>query len=106
MKRKSWIICGLIAAWGLLAPAVLMAAERVNVNTATIEELQAVKGIGEATARRIVDYRQAHGDFKSLDELSQVKGIGEKKAEKLANQLSVGAAKGKLAEKERKKQQG
>lgn len=106
MKRKSWIICGLIAAWGLLAPVVLMAAEHVNVNTATIEELQTVKGIGEATARNIVEYRQAHGDFKSLDELSQVKGIGEKKAGKLARQLSVGSAKGKHAEKERKKQQG
>ena len=51
----------------------------VNINSATARELEALPGIGEVIAQRIIDYRNAHGPFRSVDELIHVKGIGEKK---------------------------
>ncbi len=66
------------------------AAGKLNVNTATVEQLQDVKGIGSKTAAAIVAYRKEHGAFGSLDELTGVKGIGEKRLEKLRGALTVG----------------
>ena len=51
----------------------------VNINSATTRELEALPGIGEVIAQRIVDYRNTHGSFRSVDDLINVKGIGEKK---------------------------
>ncbi len=64
----------------------------VDVNTADEKELDSVKGIGPAKAKAIVEYRKAHGPFKSLDELTQVKGIKDKTLAKVRDQLSVGAS--------------
>ncbi|NLC28265.1 MAG: ComEA family DNA-binding protein, partial [Campylobacteraceae bacterium] len=50
----------------------------VNINTANVEELATLKGIGEKKAQAIIEYREANGGFKTVDELSNVKGIGEK----------------------------
>lgn len=50
----------------------------ININTADQQLLTQIKGIGPATARKIIDYREKNGEFKSIDELLQVKGIGEK----------------------------
>ncbi len=49
----------------------------VPLNSATVEQLMTVPGIGEAFARRIVDYREAVGGFASLEQLMEVEGIGE-----------------------------
>lgn len=51
----------------------------INLNTASASELERLPGIGPVTARKIVEYRQAHGGFSSIDELMAVKGIGPKK---------------------------
>ena len=56
---------------------------RVNVNTASAKELEALPGVGEVIAQRIVDYRAANGPFASVDELVYVKGIGAATLEKL-----------------------
>lgn len=61
----------------------------VNINTASEHQLRRLNGIGEVTARAIVEYREAHGEFKSADELLNVKGIGEKTLEKFRNRIIV-----------------
>ena len=50
----------------------------INLNTATAEELQSIKGIGPVTAQRIIDHRTAIGGYTSVDQLLDVKGIGSK----------------------------
>lgn len=52
--------------------------EKVNINTATVEELTTIKGVGNTKAQSIIDYRTQHGAFKSVNDLANVKGIGEK----------------------------
>ncbi len=49
----------------------------LDLNTATLEQLDALPGIGPTTAQKILDYRQAHGSFHSVDELDAVPGIGQ-----------------------------
>ena len=52
---------------------------KININTATIEELDNLPGVGEATANKILNYREENGMFKSIEEIKNVNGIGEKK---------------------------
>jgi len=73
---------------GLLFSASVWAA--VDINTATQSELEAVKGIGPAKAKAIVEHRQKNGPFKSLEGLAEVKGFGKASVEKLKNELAVG----------------
>jgi competence protein ComEA len=64
----------------------------VNLNTASVTELQELPGIGAKVAARIVDYRTKKGPFKKIEELMNVQGIGEKSFLKLRAQLTVGPA--------------
>jgi competence protein ComEA len=61
----------------------------INLNTASKEELVALPGIGPAKAQAILDYRNSHGQFKSIEEVKDVKGIGAKRFEKLKGELTV-----------------
>ncbi len=61
----------------------------VNLNSATVEELDALDGIGPTTAQKIVDYREQHGGFGSVDELDQVDGIGPARLEALRDQVTA-----------------
>jgi competence protein ComEA len=61
----------------------------INLNTATVAELQTLPGIGAVLAQRIIDYRTKHGQFRSVDELRQVEGIGEAKFAQLKDRVTV-----------------
>lgn len=63
--------------------------EFLNINTASIEELQTLPHIGAQTAQKIIDYRTQHGKFASVDALQNVKGIGVKTLEKLRPLVDV-----------------
>ena len=63
--------------------------KKVSINSATIQELMTIKGIGEAKAKSIVEYRQNHGLFQSLEQLMNIPGIKEKTFEKLKEFLSL-----------------
>ena len=56
---------------------------KVSLATATIEQLDTLDGIGPTLAKRILEWRDAHGGFKSVDQLREVEGIGEKRFESL-----------------------
>lgn len=59
----------------------------VNINTATLEELQTIKGIGKKKAEAILQYRKEHGAFRTKEDLLQVKGIGKKALEAIESQV-------------------
>ena len=61
----------------------------LNINTASAEELESLSGIGPQMAKRIIQYREEHGNFISVDALMEVKGLGEKTLEKLKPFISV-----------------
>ena len=81
----------------LLAPAMLLAATPVNVNKANATDIaKSLDGIGQSRAQAIVDWRGAHGPFKTVDDLRHVKGIG--KATIARNRSAILLADGAAAE--------
>ncbi|MBE0617117.1 MAG: helix-hairpin-helix domain-containing protein [Proteobacteria bacterium] len=100
-KRVGVVVAILVGvALAGLAPVALGATEKapgatqataspVNLNTATVDQLGSLPGVGEVIAKAIVEFRQMNGPFKKLDDLLQVKGIGEKKLEAIRPLVSL-----------------
>ena len=63
--------------------------EKININLASVEELQALPGIGMVTAKRIVDYRKKNPPFRKVEELLIIRGISRKRLEQMRNRISV-----------------
>ncbi|MDT8273053.1 MAG: helix-hairpin-helix domain-containing protein [Desulfomonilia bacterium] len=74
------LVCGMVS---------YAAQGTINVNTATMEELQWLPGVGEKIAQNIVDFRQANGPFASLDDLLKIVGIGERRLAEIKPFLSL-----------------
>ena len=62
---------------------------KVNINTASKEELDTLPGIGESTANKIISYREEKGNFKSIEEIKEVSGIGDSKYEQIKNLIEI-----------------
>lgn len=77
------------AASDAVAAATGSAGSKINLNTASAEQLQQIDGIGPSLSQRIVDYRETHGRFKSVEELKEVSGIGDVRYETLKDAVCV-----------------
>lgn len=65
---------------------------KININTASVKELMMLPRIGEKTAKKIIDYRNAHGGFKSIGEITKVPRIGKGTFDGFKNRITVGSA--------------
>jgi competence protein ComEA len=74
---------------GITAPSGAAADGRVNLNTATADQLDTLPGVGPAMAQRIITYRTAHGGFHSIEELKQVSGIGDARYQDLKDLVTI-----------------
>ena len=79
---------GLVPAEGT-ANASLATEGKVNINTASVEELTSLKGLGQTRAESIVAYRQEHGAFAAVEDLKEVSGIGDATYQKIADAITV-----------------
>ena len=86
------LLAALVLTTGPAFAAATAPAGKVNLNTATVGQLEDLPGIGPALAARIVEHRQKNGAFKSVEDVMAVKGIGEKNFSKIQGFLSVGAS--------------
>jgi len=89
MKLRSIVVSFFLAIMMMTMP-VVAGEHMVDINSATVVQLQEVKGIGEKTAMAIVAYRDEHGAYKDVDALLHVKGIGEKKLGTIKPYLKAG----------------
>lgn len=70
------VTVALMMSW--VVPALAEDLQKVNLNTATLEELMTLDGIGQKVAERILDFREKNGPFQKPEDLMMVKGVGEK----------------------------
>ena len=88
--KKLLVVMALVGlVMGMHTPLWAEDGSRININTASVEELAELQNVGVKTAERIVAYRQAHGPFKSPQELVNVKGVGEKTVARNQDRITV-----------------
>ena len=94
MKLRALILMTALSV-GMIMPGLALAApnaaqaQMVNINRASSEELQTLRGVGPALAARIVNYREENGTFETLEDLQGVKGIGTAKFNKIKDSIKL-----------------
>jgi competence protein ComEA len=88
-RALAWLIALAIGASALSAFAESRISGVVNLNTATLEELQLLPGIGEARAKAVIEARKRRGGFQKVEDLLEVKGIGEAGLERLRPHVTL-----------------
>ena len=83
----SFILLSLICFFGELSTA--NENQKMDINTASLEELSSLKGIGEKKAQSIIKYRHNNDPFKTIEDLKNVNGIGDKLFERIKGQIEV-----------------
>lgn len=97
--RRLALAAAVAVALPATAAPILHAAESkpqaalVDINTAGVEELMTVPGIGQVIAQRIVEYRDKNGPYASVDDLLKIQGIGEKSLARIRERLTAGKAR-------------
>ena len=87
MALFTMMTVALVMAWAV--PALAEEAGLVNINTANVEQLMALDGIGESYAKRIIEFREKNGPFQNPEDLLKIKGIGEKTLESNKGRILV-----------------
>ena len=93
--NRARVVCVLALCLGLVFSSISIpaqksgraATEKINLNTATAEQLQSLPGIGPVIAKNIIEYRNKAGKFNKVEEVINVKGVGEKKFQKIKDRL-------------------
>jgi comEA protein len=96
-SRKTLIACVLTLCLGMTLSSVSImaqkaapaATEKISLNSATVEQLQTLPGIGPSIAKSIVEHRTKIGKFSRIEEVMNVKGVGEKKFQKIKDRLTL-----------------
>jgi competence protein ComEA len=98
-SRKIKVVCVLALCVGLMMSSVSIMAqksspaananEKINLNSATVEQLRSLPGIGPAIGKSIVEHRTKAGKFNRIEEIMKIKGIGEKKFQKIKDRLTI-----------------
>lgn len=63
--------------------------EKININTASLEELLKISGIGESKAKNIIEYRETNGKFKNIEEIKNINGIGDSLFNKIKDNITI-----------------
>lgn len=96
--RRMKIACALVLCLGMAISSVSVlaqksgagqASEKISLNSATVEQLQELPGIGPSIAKRIIEHRTKVGRFNRIEEVINIKGVGEKKFQKIKDRLIV-----------------
>lgn len=88
VNRKRIWIC-LVMALLMAVPFTVVAQDKININTATSDDLVRLSGIGKAIAQRIIDYRETVAPFKTIEDIKNVKGIGDATFEKIKEMITI-----------------
>lgn len=93
MRWTCFLVACLLLVWlspvGYADPGPTGKDGRININKASVEELEQLPRVGQAVAKRIVDYREKNGSFKKVEDLRSVRGIGDKVLDQIRPSICV-----------------
>ncbi len=89
-QRNAMAVLALVTLLSSFAWVVAEKGGKVNLNVASVRQLEGLPGIGPALAGRIIDHRKKNGPFKRIEDLMNVRGIGEKKFLQLEDRITAG----------------